>query len=282
MIIRHNLAAADVGAAHNSEETRMVRHDGRGDDQLRAITIQRGFVSAAPGSVLIAADQTCVLCTASVDSFVPPWLEGQGKGWVTAEYDMLPGSTSPRRKRDRKGGVDGRTTEIQRLVGRSLRAVTDLRALGERTITIDCDVLKADGGTRTLSITGALVALVDAIRTITDLPIPGRFPLTDSVAAVSVGLVDGASLLDLAYREDVAADVDMNVVMTGSGKFIEVQGTGEEATFSEDELQRMLSRARAGIKQLTALQAATLGSDWPFAAWPDSGTIDRGPCPHSS
>lgn len=244
----------------------MVRHDARADQELRPVTIQRGFVSAAPGSVLISANQTCVLCTASVDSTVPPWLAGQGKGWVTAEYNMLPGSTSPRRPRDRKGAVDGRTTEIQRLVGRSLRAVMDLEALGERTITVDCDVLRADGGTRTLSITGALVALVDAVSTITDLPLPGQYPLTDSVAAISVGLLDGICLLDLDYREDVSADVDMNVVMTGSGRFIEVQGTGEEATFSEDELHRMLSLARHGIEQLTGIQSSALGKAWPFQA----------------
>ncbi len=242
----------------------MARQDGRRENQLRPVTIQRNFVSAAPGSVMISAGNTCILCTASVDLSVPPWLEGKGKGWVTAEYNMMPGSTNPRKSRDRKGSIDGRSTEIQRLIGRAIRAVMDLEALGERTITVDCDVLRADGGTRTLSITGALVALVDAIRSIPDFPIPNRYPLRESVAAVSVGLVDGLCLLDLPYVEDVKATVDMNVVMTGSGKFIEVQGTGEEATFSEDELHGLLGLARMGIQQLTEFQKTALGNDWPF------------------
>jgi len=191
-------------------------------------------------------------------------MKGEGRGWITAEYSMLPGSTSPRKPRERGGKIDGRTTEIQRLIGRSLRAVVDLEALGERSLTIDCDVLEADGGTRTVSITGALVALVDALAAIKDLPDPKRYPLRDSVAAVSVGLVAGRAVLDLDYQEDFAAAVDMNVVMTGSGRFVEVQGTGEEATFSEQELAALLRLARGGIEQLLEQQRAALGKSWPF------------------
>jgi ribonuclease PH len=237
-----------------------MRHDGRANDALRPTSIQRGFTRPAAGSVLIQAGRTSVLCTASVEPSVPAWMAGQGRGWVTAEYGMLPGSTSPRKRRD-VGKVDGRTTEIQRLIGRSLRAVVDLKALGERSIFVDCDVLEADGGTRTASITGALIALVDALATIDDLP---RLPLADSVAAVSVGMVDGVAVLDLDYAEDVGADVDMNVVMTGGGRFVEVQGTGEEATFSEEELAAMLKLARGGLAQIRELQRQALGEAWPF------------------
>ncbi len=204
-----------------------------------------------------------MLCTASIDSRVPPWMEASGKGWITAEYNMLPGSTSPRKQRDRKK-VDGRTTEIQRLIGRSLRAVADLEALGPQSITIDCDVLQADGGTRTASITGAFIALVDAISTIKkDLPDPKRYPLRDSIAAISVGICGGKPILDLDYELDVAADVDMNIVMTGSGRFVEVQGTGEEATFSDKELQQLLKLGKIGIKELTDIQKKSLGRTWP-------------------
>jgi ribonuclease PH len=206
------------------------------------------------------AGRTTVLCTASVDATVPAWMVGRGRGWVTAEYGMLPGSTSPRKKRD-VGKVDGRTTEIQRLIGRSLRAIVDLDALGERSIFVDCDVLEADGGTRTASITGALVALVDAVNTLEGLT---TYPLKDSVAAISVGIVDGQPLLDLDYHEDVDAEVDMNVVMTGDGRFVEVQGTGEEATFSEEELSALLKLARGGLTELRALQKQSLGEAWPF------------------
>jgi ribonuclease PH len=199
---------------------------------------------------------------------------GKGRGWVTAEYGMLPGSTSPRKKRD-VGKVDGRTTEIQRLIGRSLRAIVDLERLGERTIAIDCDVLEADGGTRTASITGALIALVDAMATIPGIAAsaePGIvtatgapvWPLRDSVAAISVGIVDGQPVLDLDYVEDVAASVDMNVVMTGNGQFVEIQGTGEEATFSDTELAALLALARGGIAELRSRQRSALGNEWPF------------------
>ncbi|HAY80014.1 MAG TPA: ribonuclease PH [Planctomycetaceae bacterium] len=238
----------------------------RQHDELRSISIQRNFTRTAAGSVLFQAGGTTVLCTASIDASVPPWLEGKGKGWITAEYNMLPGSTSPRKKRDRGGKVDGRTTEIQRLIARSFRATADLEALGEQLITVDCDVLEADGGTRTASITGGFIALVDAIRSIQHaLPNPDVFPLRDSVAAVSVGVVSEQLTLDLDYEKDYAADVDMNVVMTGGGRFIEVQGTGEEATFSEEDLQGLIRLAKTGIQQLTAQQAAACGADWPFS-----------------
>lgn len=241
-----------------------MRPDGRQPDQLRPVKIKRRFTRAAPGSVLVQAGRTTVLCTASVSEDRPPWMaaEGQTKGWVTAEYSMLPGSTSPRKRRDRGPKLDGRTSEIQRLIGRSLRAVTDLAALGERTVTIDCDVLEADGGTRTLSVTGGFLALVDALRA--TLPPRGKLPLFDSVAAVSVGLFDGRPVLDLDYEEDSAATVDMNVVMTGRGRFVEIQGTGEEATFDQRELGSMLDLARHGIRELTALQQRALGRQWPF------------------
>ena len=239
-----------------------MRHDGRKKDDLRKITIKRKYTRVTPGSVLIAAGGTRVLCTASVEENVPPWMAGKGKGWVTAEYNMLPGSTSPRKRRDRGGKIDGRTTEIQRLIGRSLRAVVDLESLGERMITVDCDVIEADGGTRTASITGAFIALVDALRSVCGKR--GTLPLVDSVAAVSVGVVDRRVVLDLDYHEDFAAAVDMNVVMTGGGRFIEVQGTGEEATFSEKELTDLLRSAKIGIKRLTALQKKSLAANWPF------------------
>jgi ribonuclease PH len=237
-----------------------MRHDGRANDALRAVSVQRRFTRPAAGSVLIQSGRTTVLCTASVEASVPPWMVGQGRGWVTAEYSMLPGSTSPRKRRD-VGKVDGRTTEIQRLIGRSLRAVADLEALGERSIIVDCDVLEADGGTRTAGITGAMIALVDALGTIDQLP---RCPLADSVAAVSVGMVGGVAVLDLDYEEDVAAAVDMNVVMTGGGRFVEVQGTGEEATFSEEDLAAMLKLARGGLAQIRDIQKQALGDAWPF------------------
>ncbi len=231
-----------------------ARHDGRRPNEIRAPKIKRRYTQAAPGSVLYQAGRTTVLCTASIDEQVPPWMKGQGRGWVTAEYNMLPGSTSPRKRRERDGKIDGRTSEIQRLIGRSLRAVTDLGALGERTIALDCDVLEADGGTRTASITGAFIALADALHTLRDKLDPARAVLTDSVAAVSVGIVDGRALLDLDYVEDVDAEVDMNVVMTGGGRFVELQGTGEEATFSEKELATLVKLARAGIAELHGLQ----------------------------
>ncbi|MBN8625885.1 MAG: ribonuclease PH [Planctomycetes bacterium] len=242
----------------------MPRHDGRKPTQLREWKIKRKYTRSAPGSVLIMAGRTTVLCTASVEMSVPPWMKGQGKGWVTGEYNMLPGSTSPRKQRERGGKVDGRTTEIQRLIGRSVRAVVDMTALGEKTITLDCDVLEADGGTRTASITGAFVALVDAVRSFASAEDARRI-IRDSVAAVSVGIVAGSPVLDLDYPEDVEAHVDMNIVMTGAGKFVEVQGTGENAVFDENDLAAMLKLARGGMKELAALQKDALGKNWPFA-----------------
>ena len=241
-----------------------MRNDGRQPNQLRPLKIKRRFTRTAPGSVLIQAGRTTVLCCAAVEAEVPGWLKGQGRGWLTAEYNMLPGSTSPRKRRERGANLDGRTTEIQRLIGRSLRAAIDLASIGERTVTIDCDVLEADGGTRTLSVTGGFLALVNALQAAAkDLPAGAR-PLRESVAAVSVGMVAGQPLLDLCYEEDFAAEVNMNVVMTGSGRFVEVQGTGEEATFSEKELSAMLDLARGGIGELTALQRKALGRAWPW------------------
>jgi len=237
----------------------------RKPNELRPVKIKRGYTRMSPGSVLFQAGETTVLCTASVEPKVPDWLKGKGKGWITAEYNMLPHSTSPRKARER-AKIDGRTTEIQRLIGRSLRSVADLVALGERSILVDCDVLQADGGTRTASITGGFIALVDCLRSIEkELPFPNRFPLADRVAAVSVGLVEGKAVLDLDYAQDVDADVDMNVVMTGSGRFVEIQGTGEEATFDDDDLGTLLKLAKQGIRQLREMQEKALGKQWPMA-----------------
>jgi ribonuclease PH len=227
-------------------------------DQLRTVDIQLDYLEHHPASVLYRSGKTLVLCTASVEASVPPWLEGKGKGWVTAEYNMLPGSTVPRKRRERSK-VDGRTTEIQRLIGRSLRAVVDLNALGERSIVVDCEVLQADGGTRTASITGGFVALARAIKNELPDATVGVPPLKDSIAAISVGVVDDEVKLDLDYELDFAADVDMNVVMTGQGHFVELQGTGEEATFDNDQLMEMLALARRGIETLSNLQRQALG-----------------------
>ncbi len=230
----------------------------RPSDQIRDVEIQLGFLESNPSSVLYKSGRTIVLCTASVEAKVPAWMEGKGKGWVTAEYNMLPGSTSPRKNRDRGGKIDGRTTEIQRLIGRSLRAVMDMQALGEQMITIDCDVLQADGGTRTASITGGFIALADAVARIMPGSKIGAGPLRDSIAAISVGLIGDQVKLDLDYDLDFAADVDMNVVMTGQGRFVEIQGTGEEATFDDQQLAAMLRLAKQGIAELTAQQLAAL------------------------
>jgi len=243
-----------------------MRRSDRRPDQLRPMVIHRGFTSSAPGSVLIEAGRTKVLCTASVLDQLPTWLGEAEQGWVTAEYSMLPGCGQPRKPRERGGRIDGRSAEIQRLVGRSLRAVTDLGALGRRTIIVDCDVLEADGGTRTASITGAWVALVDAVQSIaSELPDQAHHPIRDSIAAVSTGIVEDELLLDLDYQEDAAAAVDLNVVMTGSGQLAEIQGTGERATFSQEQLIEMLQLARRGIEQITRLQRQVLGADWPLS-----------------
>lgn len=242
-----------------------ARPGDRRRDQLRPLSFKRKYTRTAPGSVLVRAGHTVVLCTCCVEPRVPDFLIGKGKGWLTAEYGMLPGSTGTRKPREKAGKVDGRSVEIQRLIGRSLRAIVDLKKLGERTLWIDCDVIEADGGTRTASVTGAFVALADALHSLkSDLPNPIHEILTDSVAAISVGLVDGEERLDLEYVEDVAADVDFNVVMTGSGHFIEVQGTGEEATFTRKQLDRLVELAAAGISEIIGLQKQSLGKAWPF------------------
>ena len=228
-------------------------------DALRPWTIEPAPYGAAAGRVIVSAGRTTVLCTASVADDVPPWMKGEGRGWVTAEYNMLPGSTAPRKPRDRAGKIDGRTTEIQRLIGRSLRAVIDLDALGERSVTVDCDVLEADGGTRTAAITGGYVALARALASL-GIVASGADPLRDSVAAVSVGIVAGRPTLDLNYEQDFAAAVDMNVVMTGRGQFVEIQGTGEEATFDDAQLAAMLGLAKSGITQLAGLQQAAIAA----------------------
>jgi ribonuclease PH len=199
-----------------------------------------------------------------LENKVPEWMVGRGKGWITAEYNMLPGSTPQRKSRERSGKIDGRTTEIQRLIGRSFRAIADLEKLGERSLTIDCDVLQADGGTRTAAITGGMIALIDAVNSVFKGVSADAYPLRDSVAAISVGIVDGQPSLDLDYLRDVRADVDMNVVMTGRNKFVEIQGTGEEATFDDDELHSLLKLAKQGIEQLHAEQKRALGNDWPW------------------
>lgn len=231
---------------------------------IRPVQIIRGFTRTTPGSVLYRCGETVVLCTVSLENKVPEWMVGRGKGWITAEYNMLPGSTPQRKSRERSGKVDGRTTEIQRLIGRSFRAIADLEKLGERSLTIDCDVLQADGGTRTAAITGGMIALIDAVNSVFKGVSADAYPLRDSVAAISVGIVDGQPSLDLDYLRDVRADVDMNVVMTGRNKFVEIQGTGEEATFDDDELHSLLKLAKQGIEQLHAEQKRALGNDWPW------------------
>ncbi len=239
----------------------MKRSDGRAPDELRAVEMELGFTENPAGSVLIRTGKTIVLCTATLEKSVPGWLRGSGKGWVTAEYSMLPGSTDTRSEREaQKGKLSGRTQEIQRLIGRSLRAVIDLNALGERAIYIDCDVLQADGGTRTASVTGGYVALAAACKRLVEVGLLKQSPLHDSVAAISVGVLDGEILLDLPYSEDSRAEVDMNVVQTGSGRLVEVQGTGEGGTFDRKLLDRMLDVAEKGIAELAAIQARVLGA----------------------
>ena len=238
-----------------------TRHDGRTPDALREVRITRNWLDHAEGSVLVEFGRTRVLCAASFTSGVPRWMKGQGTGWVTAEYEMLPRSTNTRSDREsRKGKVGGRTHEISRLIGRSLRAVIDTKALGENTIVVDCDVLQADGGTRTAAITGAYVALADAIEDARakGLIAKGASPLSDSIAAVSVGVVAGQPVLDLDYPEDSTADTDMNVVMTGDGRFVEVQGTAEAEPFDKAALDALLALAATGCERLTELQQSAL------------------------
>ncbi len=236
-----------------------MRREGRGADELRPIRIEPGFMRSATGSALIEAGGTRVICTASVDESVPRWMKGQGKGWVTAEYGMLPASTGDRKQRDvSKGRPDGRTVEIQRLIGRSLRGVIDFEALGERTVWVDCDVLEADGGTRCASITGGYVALELALQRLVDEGKLNALPLNGSVAAVSCGIVDGEPLLDIDYPEDSTAEVDMNVVMTGDGGLVEVQATGERTPLSRTSLDALLALAATGIEELRAAQRAAV------------------------
>ncbi|REJ12338.1 MAG: ribonuclease PH [Paenibacillaceae bacterium] len=237
-----------------------MRNDNRADDQLRPLVMQLNPNPYAEGSVWIEMGGTKVICTATVEDKVPPFMKGQGRGWVTAEYSMLPRATQVRNQREAaRGKLSGRTMEIQRLIGRALRSVVDLEALGERTITLDCDVIQADGGTRTTSITGAFVALALAVDKLEAQQPFERYPITDYLASVSVGVVNGQPLLDLNYEEDSNAKVDMNVVMTGSGQFVELQGTGEEQPFSRDELDRLLALAEGGIRQLIERQRELLG-----------------------
>jgi ribonuclease PH len=236
----------------------MARIDGRKAGELRPVSLQRGFLKVAPGSVLIEVGNTRVLCTATIEEAVPAWRKESGLGWVTAEYDMLPASTGQRRARNRGGKIDGRAQEIQRIIGRSLRAIVDMEKLGPRTIWIDCDVLQADGGTRTAGITGAYVAMADAVRSLRRRKLLRVDPIIDSVAAVSVGMVGGKVLLDLCYAEDVGADVDFTVVATGNEQLVEVQGTGEGSTFSRMQLDRMLTVANRGLRELHGIQQQAL------------------------
>lgn len=237
----------------------MARFDGRQYDEIREVKITRRYTDIPEGSVLIEVGNTKVMCTASIEERVPPFQKGTGKGWVTAEYAMLPRATGVRNQREAtKGKLGGRTMEIQRLIGRALRSIVDLSKLGERTIWLDCDVLQADGGTRTASITGAYVALVDAVRYLLENKMLLENPLTDSIAAISAGKVQGKVLVDLAYEEDSKAEVDMNIVMTGSGKFVEIQGTAEGVPFDRDELEQFLDLGEQGIRKLMSYQKEAL------------------------
>jgi ribonuclease PH len=237
------------------------RHDGRAPEDLREVAIQPGFVRSASGSALIEQGGTRVICTASVDEEVPRWMRGQGRGWVTAEYGMLPASTGERKRRDvSKGRPDGRTVEIQRLIGRALRGIVDFEALGERTVWIDCDVLEADGGTRCAAITGGYVALELALARLVEAGSLPALPLNGTIAAVSCGVVDGTSVLDLDYPEDSNAEVDMNVVMTGEGGLVEVQATGERTPLSRTSLDELLALAASGIERLRGVQRAAVGA----------------------
>ncbi|MGR3179455.1 MAG: ribonuclease PH [Candidatus Anammoxibacter sp.] len=237
-----------------------MRTDNRKPDELRPVTIDTNFTTNAPGSVLIQSGNTKILCTVSVDETVPPHIKGSGKGWVTAEYSLLPGSTHKRSVRDSsRSKSNGRTLEIQRLIGRSMRSIVKLSEFGERTIWIDCDVLQADGGTRTTAITGSYVALINAFKWMKQNGKITKIPVRDSIASISVGIVKGECMLDLSYIEDSSADVDMNIVATGSGEFVEIQGTAEKQTFNDEQLAMMLKYAKNGIKELTDIQSKVLG-----------------------
>jgi ribonuclease PH len=259
-------AAIREREARPAEPADIARPDGRTPRQLRPLKIERGVIPHAEGSAMVTLGRTRVLVTASVEERVPPWLRGQARGWVTAEYAMLPRATTERTNRSAQAG--GRAQEIQRLIGRSLRAITNLQAFGERLITVDCDVIEADGGTRTAAIDGAMVALHDAFVWMSNKGWLKSPPLNDTVAAISVGVVDATPCLDLCYVEDSRANVDMNVVMTGAGRFVEVQGTGESATFTELEMRRLIALARGGIRRVTAAQLKLIGGSGLVAAPP--------------
>jgi ribonuclease PH len=247
-----------------------MRTDGRKNDELRSIKITTDYIKHAEGSVLIEMGDTKVICTATIEERIPPFMRGEGKGWITAEYSMLPRATQSRNQREaNKGKLGGRTMEIQRLIGRALRSVVDLSKLGERTIILDCDVIQADGGTRTASISGAFVAMVDALSKLVEAGTLQSLPITDGLAAVSVGIVDDKAVLDLCYEEDSKAKVDMNVVMTGKGRYVEVQGTGEESPFSHDELMSLLAIAQKGILNIQQAQREALGDK---ARWFEKGS----------
>ena len=240
----------------------MNRTDNRLNDELRNVKITRNYLLHPEGSVLIEVGETKVICTAMIEDRVPPFLKGTGKGWVSAEYSMIPGSTGVRKSRDiNKGKIDGRSQEIQRLIGRSLRSVVDLEGFGERTMWIDCDVIQADGGTRTASITGAFVAMADAFYKLKNDEVIDNIPVKSFISAVSVGILNGEAILDLCYEEDSRAEVDMNIVMTDEGRFVEVQGTGEQATFSQDELMQLISLAKKGCRDLYEIQKNILGEE---------------------
>ncbi|MDK2823352.1 MAG: ribonuclease [Clostridia bacterium] len=238
----------------------MKRTDGRKVDEIRPVTITPNFIKYPEGSILIEMGETKVICNATLEDKVPAWLKGQEQGWITAEYSMLPRATEQRNQRESaRGKIGGRTHEIQRLIGRALRSVVDLKALGERTIWLDCDVIQADGGTRTASITGSFIALVEALKKLKQEGVFEKLPVTDWLAAISVGKVNGKILLDLSYAEDSTAEVDMNIVMTGQGQFVEVQGTAEEYPFTRNELNEMLALGEKGIKKLIEIQKSILG-----------------------
>ncbi|EGD49071.1 ribonuclease PH [Ruminiclostridium papyrosolvens DSM 2782] len=240
----------------------MLRHDGRSNTQLRPVRILRNYIKHAEGSVLIEVGDTKVICTASVEERIPPFKKDSGEGWITAEYSMLPRATAVRNQRDiSKLKLNGRSSEIQRLIGRSLRTIVDLKLLGERTITVDCDVIQADGGTRTASITGGYVALADACRTLVKNGLISKTPIIGIVAATSVGIVNGEELLDLCYIEDSNAEVDMNVIMTDKGEFIELQATGEKSSFSKKQLDKLLNLAESGIHELIKAQNEVIWKD---------------------
>ncbi len=248
-----------------------MRIDGRKNDQIRPIKLSRNYTKYAEGSVLIESGDTKVICTASIEDKVPVFLKGKGEGWITCEYNMIPRATQVRKPRDiSRGKIDGRTMEIQRLIGRALRSVVDLKAMGEKTIWIDCDVIQADGGTRTASITGSFVALVDAVNRLHKQVPFDIYPIREFVSAISVGIVNDTKMLDLCYEEDSSAKVDMNLIMTDSGEFVEIQGTGEESPFSRSDLNELLALGEKGIKQVIQMQKDTLKMD---SLWIGTGSV---------